>query len=384
MRTRSVVTFQLGKVVLFIVLTCTYLTHCGLPIKDSPPTDTLPRRLPTGQIAFTSLTCDLGNSEIRLLTLPSGDVTVISQDRLGDRTPAWSPKGRLLGMLSGEVDRQILRIVEPSRPAVQIELGTFVHQYTWSADGTALFYLERDGSLYLYDLSRDKNEKIIEAVSDFSVSPNGRWLGLSIRAPTHSGAFAFRVLDLKSGRLLTLADHNDIGQVGPNRSVWSPTADEVAVLFGLGAAQSSKIVIYTVTEEYLHIRATVVARDTYRRDFAQDLPGAEFVNLTWSPDGQQLLAIRSTTDVQPGGEVLLFDASLSNYQRLPFGPNVTEVTWKRDGKWLVYVVSSDRRDNSNRCFEHLSGELWLAEMETLEFQFLVAGTLSIDRPSWRP
>jgi Tol biopolymer transport system component len=161
----------------------------------------------------------------------------------------------------------------------------------------------------------------------------------------------------------------------------------VAVLFGPQGSQisqSSKIVVYSVQGEYLHTQATVLARDTYQRDFGQDLPSVEFSGPTWSPDGEELLVIRSTTDANPGGEALLFDAALSGYERLPFGDHVTRVAWRKDGRWLAYVVSDEGQNTPISCPDQLGGEIWLANMETLDTQLLVTDTLYIEQPAWRP
>lgn len=375
---------RLGRLAFGMILMCVCLTNCGPPTEQASPTNILPLELPTGQLAFTFRRCERDDADIRLAILPDNDVTPILPDKRDDRMPVWSPDGQMLGVLSYGVNAQTLRVVDLSTPATHTELGGFVSQFVWSADGTSLFYLEREGGLYQYNLTTDESEKIIDGVSGFSVSPNGQWLGLSIRDPTQSGAFTFRVLDLSDNHLLTTVDQNDMGQLGSNRSVWSLATDEVAVLFGPTATQLSKVAIYTVQEDHLYVKAIVVARDTYRHDFGQDLISVEFSNLAWSPDGQRLLVIRSTTDTQPGGEGLLFDATLSDYQRLPFGENITNVTWKKDGRWLAYVMPSNGKNNSGCCSDRFRGEIWLANMETLKTQVLVTSTLTIYQPSWRP
>lgn len=334
--------------------------------------------LPTGQLAFTFRRCENDDADIRLLTLPSGDITSVLQSEQDDREPAWAPDGQRLAILSYAVNERTLCIVDLSKLDMCTEIGSFVYQFAWSPDGASLFYLNREEDLYQYNFANGESEHIISAVSGFSVSPNGQWLGLSIRNPTYSGAFVFRVLDLNSGRLLTTVDRNDIGRLGSNSSVWSPTTDEVAVLFG------TKVNIYTIQRDYLDVKATVDVRDTYQRDFGQDLVSAAFGRPVWSLDGQRLLVIRFTTDAKLGGEVLLFDAALSNYQRLPFGDNVTEVVWTTDGKWLTYVTSNGGRNTSSSCADFFRGEIWLADMETLKTQVVVTDAFSIYPPAWRP
>jgi Tol biopolymer transport system component len=260
---------------------------------------------------------------------------------------------------------------------VYVELGRDVQQFAWSTDGTSLFYLERKGDLHQYHLRRGESEHIISDVSGFSVAPNGKWLGLSIRDPNRSRAFTFRVLDLSDGHLLTIADQRDIS-LGINESFWSPTADEVVVLSG------PDVEMYEVRENHLQVKAAVDARDTYQRDFGRDLISVALGCPVWSPDGQKLLLIRSSTDAKLGGEALLFDAALSDYQRLPFGDNVTYASWTKDSKWLTYVTSNGGRNTSSSCADFFRGKIWLADIETLKTQVVVTDAFSIYPPAWRP
>ena len=218
------------------------------------------------------------------------------------------------------------------------------------------------------------------------MSPNGQWLGLSKRDPTFFNYFVFRVLDLDKDRLLeAIPDDswNDGGCLGANHSVWSPIANEVAVICGLSASQKSKVIVYNVLENHLQVKSVAVARETYQRDYGEDLISVEFYDLAWSPDGQKLLVIRSKTDADTGGEVLLFDSALSDYQRLPFPGDTTRLVWTKD-KWLVYVTGSNEETSSGSCAGPLRGEIWLADMETLESQLLITDTLFIEQPAWRP
>jgi len=320
-----------------------------------------------------------------VLDLSSGDNVPVSVDYEDDRELAWSPDGQKLGILSYETNQRTLRIIEVATLTVQMELSGTIEQFDWSADGTGIFYRNREGDLYLRDLATSERTHLAKSVSHFSVSPNGRWLGLSIRNPELQDYFTFRVLDLTSGRLLTILDPDgDLGRLGSNGSFWSPLGNEVAVIFGYSAAQLSKVVIYRVYEDYLEVTATTVARETYQRDYDKDLFSVQFNDLTWSPDGQELLIIRSTSDAQSGTEVLLFDKSLTSYQRLPFGESVNRLVWG-ENNWVALVVASDTRRSPSSCIDYYFGaEIWLADMVPLKTRTLVTDTLSITRPAWRP
>lgn len=389
MSTLSAIVPKLRLALVVGLLCVTGLTCRGLPNDDGSPTSTPEANFPSGEFAFVYRRCEYDNATVLRLTLPDREITPILSDQHDNRQLAWSPDGRMIGVLSYATPGRDLRVIDAETQEVRLELpGSFL-QFAWSADDNSIFYLDREGNLYLYDLMSDESEHVTDGVSSFSVSPNGQWLGLSKRDSTHSaylGYFVFRVLDLSDGRLLTTPYHSDlddVGRLGANRSVWSPTANEVAVLFGAGAAQESKVVIYTVHEDHLQIKAMAVARETCERDYGEDLISVGFYSMAWSPDGRKLLVIRSETDARTGGEVLLFDSNLSDYQRLPFRKNTTGLVWTMD-RWLVYVTGSDRETGSSSCAGRLRGEIWLADMETLETRVLVTDTLFIERPVWRP
>jgi len=232
-----------------IGLMCICLSHCGYPSDDGFPSATQELELPSGELAFVSRCCECDDADTLLLALPSREITPVLLDQQDDYELAWSPNGQMLGVLSWSgFDERLLRIVDISARRICFEWqGSFL-QYSWSPDSGSIYYLDREGSLYLYDLMNNESKYITDGVSRFSISPNGQWLGLSKRDLAYSGYFTFRVLDLSDGRLLTVPFHSsldDAGRLGINRSVWSPTANEVAVLFGASAAQESKVVIRT-------------------------------------------------------------------------------------------------------------------------------------------
>jgi hypothetical protein len=355
------------------------LTNCRSP--SSGPSSVVPMELPDGQLAFTSQPCDDdGNADIQLLTLPNLDVSPLLTDQRDDRAAAWSPNGQMLGVLSYGVNQRTLSVVDLSIPEERAEFGDFVVQFAWTQDGTSLYYLEQEEGLLKYDVLRNESTQVVDAVSHFSLSSNGQWLGLSIRDAELGGAFTFRVLNAHDGRLLSTPT-NKGPYLGSGRSVWSPKADKVAVLFGATASQPSEIVVYVVHTDHLEMEANATARAIYQQDYGDDLPSVEFGDLTWSPDGQSLLVVRSTTDAQAGGEILQFGSGLQDHQRLPFGENATRLIWEK-GNWLTYVTASS--GNQDHCNERFAGEVWIANMESLESQRLVTDTLYIERPAWRP
>jgi Tol biopolymer transport system component len=368
----------------FVGLMCMGLGGCGYLVDDNSPIHSSRAALPAGDLAYLTPHCyPTTSSNVRLLALPDKTSATVLSDPRNDSDLAWSPDGQMLGMLSSYWgDKPALRVVDLPTQSVRLELPGYFNEFAWDVDAASLYYLDRDGYLYHYDLATQESTLVADGVGSFSISPDGKGLGLAKRNPALNDAFTFRVLDLDRQRIIA-PDHGDLGYLGSTSPVWSPTANEVAVIFGIGAAQQSKLVVYTVHEDHLRVKAAVIARETYKHDYGEDLISVEFGVLAWSLDGEKLLVTRSISDAHPGGELLSFDADLTDYRRLPFD-NVTELAWMPDGQWLAYVTPTHRGGDRVPCAGFLGGEIWLADMETLETQIVVTDTMYLARPVWRP
>jgi len=287
----------------------------------------------------------------------------------------------MLGVLSSNWGKdETLRIMDIPTLTMRLELPGSFDEFAWAPDSTSLYYLDSKENLYQYNLTTQESTLITQGVGSFSVSHDGKWLGLSIRE--RFGSFTFRVLDLSTQRIIR-PGYDDLGYLGLNGSAWSPVANEVAVIFGGDAASSGKLVVYAAYPDHLQIKGMITAGKTYQRDYGQDLNSVEFGVLAWSPDGQKLLVTRSVSDAQHDDEVLLFDAGLKDYQRLPF-ENVMQLAWKADGQWLAYVTPIPKGEARTPCVGSLAGEIWLADMKTLKTQLLVTDTMYFARLAWRP
>lgn len=333
--------------------------------------------LPSGEIAFIHAPCESGNTDVTLSTLPSAQTESILSDVNNPRGLAWSPSGQALGLIEGDGDHKGLFIVDIPTHTIRHELSGPILKFAWSPTGESIFYLDSDENLYARDLANHEDKLLADGISNFSLSPTGRWLGLSKRDSDYLNSFTFRVLDMKEGTLLATLDHNDIGMLGSNISTWSPTAQDVAVLFGSSASQASKLVIYNVQSDHLQIKSTVDANETYSDDKAKHFSSG-FTDLAWSQNGQNLLVIRSETDARPGGEVIKFDAALAKPEHMPFGDQITHLAWQ-DNQWLLYVTTGV----DNVCGKHLNGKLWLADMNTLRTQEIITDTIYTEEPAWR-
>jgi Tol biopolymer transport system component len=350
------------------------LSQCRYVV-NTVPAHSLGTDFSMGHMIYVSRCCDCTDTQVYGMTLAGRESTLLP-GWPGGHELAWSSDGRWLGALVRGSARDTLRVVDLSTQSVTLALAGSFLQFDWVPDSTGLYYLDSEERLYQYDLLTRESIYLVDGVSNFSVAPSGKWLGLSRRDPAYAQAFTFWIWDTSTRNLLTTSGRQE-GYLGSNRSAWSPQTDEVAVIFGPGAAQASKLVLYEVYRDKVEVEARVTARETYQHDYDQDLVSVEFGDLAWSPDGRKLLVVRSSTDVQPGGDLVLFDASLAHYRRLSWGENVTRLVWPTN-QWLLYVT------NSGACLKSLQGEIRVADMETGRTQVLVTDTLYIQRPVWRP
>lgn len=333
---------------------------------------------PSGILAFVSMCCECNVSATELLFLPQGQIKTGLSNDVKDRSLTWSPDGQWLGVVKDfgfGVTEQGLRIVNITTEEVHWISREPITQFSWSPDAKDLFYLDAEHNLYQYTLANGASKYILDAVNEFSISHNGQWLGLSRRHPVYD-YFTFQVMDLHTDNLFPVLTKDD-WTPWSGTSAWSPIANEVAVIWV--HKNFSRVAVYTVGQNQLHPKAeSATARETYQRDYGEDLLSVEFTHLSWSLEGQ-LGVIRSATDAEPGGEILFFDTTLTSYHRLPVGENITQLVWL-DKQWLVYVTGED----NSTCYVDLMGEIWLVNMDTLATQRLVTNTLSIERPAWRP
>lgn len=361
------------RVVLACVMLSIILEGCV-----STPQVTLTATGPSGTLAYVSMCCACTDADTELLSLPDEQVKRFLSDRFNDRGLAYSPDRQWLGMRNAfvyGVVEQGLRIVNVMTEEVRWISRDPIRQLAWVPDSQSLLYLDEEGNLYRYTLTSEVYKHITNEVEEFSLSSTGQWLGLSKRHPVH-GYFTFQVADLSTGDLFPELSHDDLPPWS-GTSAWSATADEVAVIWT--HKNFSQVAVYGVFQNRLQLLAeSETARETYQRDYGEDLNSVEFFDLSWRSDGQ-VLVIRSSTDAKPGGEILVFDESLSSYRRLPLGENVTRLIWL-DEQWLAYVTGHD----DNTCYISSRGEIWLANMSTLETKLLITNTLSIENPTWRP
>jgi len=373
------------KTLLLLVFMTGFLGYCQ-GVDSSLNQNKLPDNETSGnletKIVLVSNACNSPTTDLDLLELSlNTGIELVSLKQSNARQPVWSPNGKMLGFLLHQDNNIILRIIDAETQKVLNELQGDILQISWATDSKSMFYLDDQEQLYQYDIETNQSKYLTEGVSSFSVSFNGRWLGLSKREDREDqfdfGYFKFRILDISNERLFGMFDE-DIELVGTSFSVWSPITDEVAVLFGNTSSQISTINIYEFQTDKVTLKNSMTVRDIVGSTVERvDLGG--FSNINWAPNGQALLAGYSRED--GNREIFLVDKALSNYQPLPFGQNIGRFSWSSNYEWAVYTTIFQENNN---CLSPFNGEVWLANMETLETQLLFTNTFSIERPVWMP
>lgn len=372
--------------ILVLLSGCQYHGHSF--INENPvikPTDDIsknPLLLETMLVATKCCACNV--AEVSAISaFDRENISILVNDNYIYRI-SQTLNGQKLGVLSSDQNERILHVIVASTQEIIVELRDNIIEFSWSVSGDEIFYLRQDETLYRYNLTNAKATPLLQGVSNISISPDGKWLGVSIREQRKNspyfGYFTFRVFNLKNGDLLMTSDHTDFGRIGSNKSIWSPESNQIVVLFGPLTTQASKVVIYEVQPQKLEIIKSIIAQETYQQDFGTDLRSVEFADMAWSPNKEDLLIIRSTSDAQPGGEVLRFNTNTWNYSHLPFGENVTNLSWSPDGNWLAYTKASQSSDS---CKNRLKGEILLANIHNLEAQTLITDTLYTVAPVWQ-
>ncbi len=165
---------------------------------------------------------------------------------------------------------------------------------------------------------------------------------------------------------------------------WGPQGDTLAVagssVIPMHGPRQSFIVIYSVDSETVAEKSMSVLDQPF--PFSHELCG-----LAWSPDGQQILVVRSlVADLECRGEFLLYDAALERSQELFLEGKVGYPSWSNDGKWIVYERDSTFQvgDYERGWQRQASGEVWMVEATGQKARVLLGGPAYNGQPAWRP
>ena len=158
-----------------------------------------------------------------IVTLPAkkGDARNVTQSvAVHERSPAWSPDGKLLAYFSDDGGEYQLHLVpqggtalggeEPRR--VKVEGHGFYFDPKWSPDGKKISYTDNSQSLYWVDVSSGTSKLVASepyyrpglAGPDHSWSPDSRWL--AYRVHTEASIGQVFVYDTKNGESRAVTD----------------------------------------------------------------------------------------------------------------------------------------------------------------------------------
>ena len=104
-----------------------------------------------------------------------------------EKSPAWSPDGKLLAYFSDATGEYQLHFMDPSDPSTErcvtkFETG-FPGRLRWSPDSKRVFFTNEKSELYMYDLPTDKLKILFKsetgAMRNFQLSPDGNWIAFN-------------------------------------------------------------------------------------------------------------------------------------------------------------------------------------------------------------
>lgn len=262
---------------------------------------------------------ELDNRGVYLARL-NGKVTErLTDPNIDYSQPAWSPdcnKIALIGNASidNETYHNNLFIMELEGNSFITEITTSfqIHSSpTWSPDGKFLAFEGYEGQatqIYTYSLDDQKISQLTTEGNNYDPdwSPDNELIVFTSDrnkpAYTNDGGFSIYIMDAQGNDQRLLLPHfwgadvssfDDPGIYNPEEPVWSPDGQWIAFRVMENANDYEVDKIYLMTREGLDAQP-VVPGDRYNVDVtSQDFYYISERNPKWSPDGQQILYLRS-------------------------------------------------------------------------------------------
>lgn len=197
----------------------------------SSPVSTPPSPLPSlsGRLAFTSDA--MGNYDIYVLDITTGEALPIVTSPERDIDPVWSPTGERLAFASAQNNPNELDIFLVNADGSGLEQLTFVDGFevnpAWSPDGRTLAYHGNqtgDFEIYLYDLESGTTTNITNnPAADYQAdwSPDGQQI---VFASQRSGNSEIWLMKRDGSELRQLTNWSTSNQWHPR---WSPDGQTI-------------------------------------------------------------------------------------------------------------------------------------------------------------
>ncbi len=132
-----------------------------------------------------------------------------------EKSPAWSPDGRLVAFVSDRSGEDQIYTVEEKTGKIKklTEIPGFKKYLVWSPDGNYLAFSTNDGSIYILGAKDKKLTKVdrnpMGQTWDYSWSPDSQWLAYTKRGRDGLGRIYVYNLKEKKARLLISSSFDD-------------------------------------------------------------------------------------------------------------------------------------------------------------------------------
>ena len=129
-----------------------------------------------------------------------------------EKSPVWSPDGKLLAFFSDKTGEYQLHFMDPSDPSTERCVTNFKTGFParvrWSSDSKRVFFSNEKNEIYMYDLSANKLKLLFKSekggMRNFQLSPDGNWIAYNEAASNNISLIKlFNVAEGKSYSIST-------------------------------------------------------------------------------------------------------------------------------------------------------------------------------------
>jgi dipeptidyl aminopeptidase/acylaminoacyl peptidase len=317
-------------------------------VRDAETIPTEPAALFDGQIAYIGT--DLNVYVLRGTQTTPIQITFEGSQNYTYEFLRWSPDGRKLAYLGGEVDPEsyddplmTLFIVEPGNGQSQALLSD-VYGFDWHPGSNKIYYGSQSGSIDttkpwigILDLNTGNNSVFSPAFEyDRDVrfpefSPDGKWSLISSRLPPSESWFGRSLINIENSNVTPISFADGFYD-------WAPDSSQIAYTMG-GFAPGDSTSTITIAD----------INSQKSREIFSCIPRSEMDNiveyldqigcirsLLWSPQGNELLfgTPDGTMRITPDGSSL----NLLTNSGIPttWSPNGKQLLLRNESNYLIY------------------------------------------------